>query len=248
MRLNKENLQMFMDKITGFKSISHTEKVICFGYYLQTYENREVFSAADIQNCYDTLDLARPENIHDTISKAKSKDRLLPRNGGYRISSDEYDRINQVIEQTQTVAGRLEKVYKPGDIYQLYDDVKAITTSAKSEVFIIDGYANEDVIDLYLSKLPTSVKMMILTNKYQGNFLNVAKKFKLRHPSNFAVKTNDKCHDRLFFVDKQCYVVGQSIDKAALDKPTYLIGVVNGGQFRNVFQKLFDNGKTLPLN
>lgn len=245
MTVNKDNLQHFIDNIAGFRTLSHIEKVIAFGYYLQTYEQVERFCPSQIKECYDAVDLAAPENIHDTIGKAKAKDRILQRNGGYRISNEEYERIKGLVEQSVATASRLEKVYKPGEIYDFYNDVKSITSSAKSEVFIIDGYANEDVIDLYLSKLPISVKMMILTNNYHGNFLNVASKFKLKHPSNFVVKTNDKCHDRLFFVDKRCYVVGQSIDKAAKDKPTYLIGITNGGLFRQVFQALFDGGKTL---
>ena len=87
--------------------------------------------------------------------------------------------------------------------------------------------------------------MMILTSKLQGNFVNVANKFKLKHKNCFKVKTNKKCHDRLFFVDKKCYVIGQSIEKAAKDQATYLCEIENGGLFRTVFQSLYDSGKTL---
>lgn len=105
--------------------------------------------------------------------------------------------------------------------------------------------ANEDVIDLYLSKLPLGIRIRILTAKPQGNFNAIARKFKQKHGSNFQVKENAKCHDRLFFVDRKCYLIGQSIDKAASDKPTYLCEIQSSGIFRNAFQTLFDSGKTV---
>ncbi len=245
MTLNREELQKFVEKIAEFDSLSHTERTICFGYYLQTLEQLDQFCPSQIQECYHALDIPTPKNIADIMGKAKDKKRLIQRQGGYRVSNAESERLRKLVDQSEVYGERFEKVYKPGQIYEFYKDVKLITSLAKTEVFIIDAYANEDIINLYLDQLQVGIKILILTNKPQGNFINIAQKFKLKHNSNFIVKANDKCHDRLFFVDKKCHVVGQSIDKAATDKPTYLIRIADGGIFRRVFQTLFDTGKTL---
>lgn len=174
----------------------------------------------------------------------RNNNRLVPRGlTAYRLSKPESDEIKELV--SSGIQGRIEKVYKPGQIYDFYRDIQKITLTAKNEVFVIDAYAHEDVIELYLDKLQSGIKMMILTRKPKGNFLNVAVKFKLKHGNSFKVKTNEKCHDRLFFVDKKCYVIGQSIEKAATDKPTYLCEIQNSGAFRFVFQSLYDSGKTI---
>jgi len=151
----------------------------------------------------------------------------------------------QSILEESSLSNRLEKVYNPGQSYEFYDDIKKLISSSKSEVFLIDSYATEDIIDLYLSKLRTGIKIMILTKDPKGNFVSVAQKFKMKHGKNFTVKINKNCHDRVFFVDKQCYVTGQSLDKAASNQPTYLCEIDKKGSFRSVFQHLFDKGKTL---
>jgi len=171
--------------------------------------------------------------------------KLIPRNSGYRVSKPHVDLIKKSLQPPKEKERRTEKVYESGQSYDLYRDIKSIILSAKQEVFVIDAYASEDIIDLYLDKLPTGVKMMVLTNTPKDNFINVAQKFKKKHGANFIVKTNSKCHDRLFFVDKRCYVIGQSVDNATSEKPTYLSEIQNSGIFRNVFQTLFDLGKTL---
>ena len=86
---------------------------------------------------------------------------------------------------------------------------------------------------------------MILTNKPQQNFSSIAKKFKGKHGKNLSIKANKNCHDRIFFVDKKCYVTGQSLDKAASKQPTYVCEISNSGSFRKIFQRLFDSGRTL---
>lgn len=241
--MNTKTLEDFVTSIENFDS-SHRTKVIYFGYYLQTVENFDCFTKENILECYDVLDYPKPANIADIFNKLQkpSKD-LIPKPGGYRVSKLKADEIKKIVPVEQ---GRLERVYPPGHIYDFYKDIKIITLSAKKEVFVIDAYASEDIIDLYLDNLPNSIKMMILTSKEnQGNFLNIAQKFKKKHPTNFKVKSNKNCHDRLFFVDKKCYVIDQSIEKAATDKPTYLCEVERSGAFRSVFQRLYDDGKTL---
>lgn len=137
-----------------------------------------------------------------------------------------------------------EKVYEKGQVYDFYKDIRDITQTAKTEVFLIDAYVNEEALDLYLDKIPNGVNVRILTNRPQGNFLTVAKKFKAKPNVKFEVRQSNDCHDRLFFVDNTCWVMGQSVKDAA-KKPTYLVKIESHDLFRNVFENLWNTSSVL---
>lgn len=244
--MDKQQLEEFVAKIKNFNNMKHPSKILWLGYYLQNIENFEFFTIKDIGDSYDLLDTKRPKNPSDSLKKLKVAGKLIPKKSGFRIAKQEAETIQSSLDNDPSSPKRLEKVYSPGDSYDFYDDVKKIIESAKSHVFLIDAYATEDIINLYLNKFSKGIRIMILTNgKSQGNFVSIANKFKSKHGKNFSVKTNKNCHDRVFFVDKKCYVTGQSLDKAASKQPTYICEIENTGSFRNVFEQLFNSGKTM---
>ena len=116
-----------------------------------------------------------------------------------------------------------QKVYKPWDTYEFYKDLKNLIKNAKQDLFISDGYVDEELLELYVDKVPISVNIRILTNKPKGNFLTVAKKFSQKPKAKFEVRKTKNVHDRVIFIDDSCYVFGQSIKDAAKQKPTYII-------------------------
>jgi len=147
-----------------------------------------------------------------------------------------------------------EKVYEKGQVYDFYTDIREITQQAKNDVFLIDAYPDEDVLNLYLEKIPSGIKIRILTNEpnknnvkaYQNftNFVSVSQKFKMKPGVTFEVRESKDCHDRLFFVDDNCWVMGQSL-KDAGKKPTYLVKIESHQLFRKVFEDLWNHGRTL---
>lgn len=44
------------------------------------------------------------------------------------------------------------RAYPKGHIYDFYADLLEITKTAKNEVLIMDGYPNEEILNLYLKK------------------------------------------------------------------------------------------------
>jgi hypothetical protein len=142
------------------------------------------------------------------------------------------------------VYAETEKVYEKGQIYDFYTDIREITQQAKNEVFLIDAYPDEDVLNLYIEKVPAGIKIRILTNKPQANFLKVAQMFKAKPGVTFEVRESKDCHDRLFFVDDNCWVMGQSL-KDAGKKPTYLVKIESHQLFRKVFEDLWNQGRAL---
>jgi len=240
--INSTQLNNFFDKVENSNKMKHPSKILHMGYYLQNIENMEFFLSTDIVDCYELLDTKCPKNPSDTLKKLRDGGKIIKKHSGYRISKQESELINSsLIDST-----RLEKAYSPGDSYDFYDDVKKIINNVKSNIFLIDSYATEDIINFYLNKFQKGIKIKILTNdKPQGNFVSIATKFKIKHGKNFSVKTNKNCHDRVFFVDKKCYVTGQSLDKAASKQPTYICEIENSGSFRKIFEDLFNSGRTL---
>jgi hypothetical protein len=137
-----------------------------------------------------------------------------------------------------------EKVYEKGQVYDFYKDIRDITNQAKNEVFLVDAYPDEEILNLYLDKTPAGIKIRILTNKPQGNFLTVSQKFKMKPGVNFEVRTSKDCHDKLFFIDDSCWVMGQSL-KDAGKKPTYLVKIESHQLFRKVFEDLWAQAQAL---
>ncbi len=140
--------------------------------------------------------------------------------------------------------GKEEKVYPKGHIYDFYKDIRDITKEAKNEVFVIDAYVDEDLLNLYLEKIPIGVKIKILTKQPKGNFITVAQKFKIKPKVDFEVRRSNDCHDRLFFIDDKCWVMGQSV-KDAGKKPTYLVKIEVYDLFRKVFDDLWKTASKL---
>jgi len=140
--------------------------------------------------------------------------------------------------------GKEEKVYPKGHVYDFYKDIRDITKGAKNEVFVIDAYVDEELLNLYLEKIPIGIRIRILTNKPQGNFVKVAKKFKMKPNVNFEVRKSKDCHDRLFFIDNECWIVGQSV-KDAGKKPTYLVKMEAYDLIRKVYDDLWKNASVL---
>jgi len=137
-----------------------------------------------------------------------------------------------------------EKAYPKGHAYAFYKDIRDITKNAKNEIFVIDAYVDEELLNLYLEKIPIGVKIRILTKKPQGNFVTVAQKFKIKPKVDFEVRRSNDCHDRLFFIDDKCWVMGQSVRHAGR-KPTYLVKIEGYNLFRKVFDDLWKNASPL---
>jgi len=176
------------------------------------------------------------DNLEETYNKMKDIDRMLL-DAGFELPWED-------LKPAPVVFAKDEKVYEKGQVYDFYTDIRNITQAAKSEVFIIDAYANEEVLDLYLEKLPTAIQMRILTKEAKGNFMTVAQKFKQKPGVSFEVRQSQDAHDRLFFIDNTCWVTGQSI-KDAGKKPTYLVRLESHDAVRKAFEDVWKNAKPL---
>lgn len=112
-------------------------------------------------------------------------------------------------------------VYEPSDEYAFYRDLSSLVVTARKEIFIVDAYLNEEVFDLYVSKIPDATAVHILSNKIGSTVETVARKYAKSRP--LELRSSRSIHDRLIFLDQRGWVIGQSMKDAAKEKPTYLI-------------------------
>jgi hypothetical protein len=140
--------------------------------------------------------------------------------------------------------GKEERVYPTGYVYDFYKDILDIIKGAKNEVVVTDNYADEELINLYLEKIPEKVKIRVLTKEPKGNFVVVAKKFKTRPNMDFEVRKSTEWHDRWVFVDNECWVTGQSV-KDAGTKPTYLVKLGAYDLLKKIFDEVWNEASPL---
>jgi len=155
-------------------------------------------------------------------------------------------RIEKLDENLSSVSKSKQKIYSQFENYDFYRDLNKIIKNVKKELFVVDSYVDEQLIDLYLADVPISVNIRILTNRPQNNFLHVAKKYLNKPGRKFEVRKSSNCHDRLVCIDDICYVFGQSIKDAANKKPTYLLPLEND-EMKKANEDIWGNASKIEL-
>jgi hypothetical protein len=115
----------------------------------------------------------------------------------------------------------IKGVYQPGEEYDFYRDLSLLIQTATHDVFIVDAYLDEQVFNLYVSKVSDTATVRILSNKIGTNVESVARMYAKRR--SLALRSSTAIHDRAVFLDLRGWVIGQSIKDAAKKKPTYMI-------------------------
>lgn len=89
------------------------------------------------------------------------------------------------------------------------------------EMFIVDAYLDEQIFNLYVSKVPNHAMVRILTNKIGPHVETVARMYVKNRA--LELRSSPDGHDQVVFLDQRGWVIGQSIKDAAKKKPTYLV-------------------------
>ena len=105
---------------------------------------------------------------------------------------------------------KVNEIYFNGQIYDAYSKIQDIFKEAKEELIIIDGYADNTILDI-IKRLKVDVTIITKPNNLltKQDILKYNRQYK-----NLKVKFDSSFHDRYFILDKiSVYHCGSSINK-----------------------------------
>ena len=139
----------------------------------------------------------------------------------------------------------IQGVYNPGDEYDFYRDLSSLVEAATNEILIVDAYLDEEVFNLYVSKVSDSATVRILSDKIGPNVEVVAGKYE--KSQQLKLRSSRNIHDRMVFLDQRGWVIGQSIKDAAKKKPTCLVELTEPllALARDAYEKIWKDAKSI---
>lgn len=93
MSVESVELKEFIGNIRDFYTVTHPEKILIFGYYLQKKKNKTCFNIDDIKSCYDVIAVKQPQNFSDFMLKLGKSGRIIIQKNCFVISGPEESRI-----------------------------------------------------------------------------------------------------------------------------------------------------------
>lgn len=94
-----ENLEDFIDKIENFNSLTPSDKIPYFCYYVQEIKGLKPFKPRDIEECFESLHVKVYSNVPSFLrTKSKGKSHLLIKNSnGYILERSQKEKIESKI-------------------------------------------------------------------------------------------------------------------------------------------------------
>ena len=164
-------------------------------------------------------------NFNEGYQFKKIVDALLSRSDRHTNYAKLIVALNRATNAVQVVnaSDASQAVFGPGAVYDFFKAFRALTQSAKSELFIIDPYLDPEIFDAYLVGVNPSISVRLLANRYKEDLKAASTKFTSQNKHAIEIRASSSLHDRVLFVDgSACWVLGASIKDAAKSKMTYL--------------------------
>ena len=123
---------------------------------------------------------------------------------------------------------KVSEIYFNGQIYDAYSKIQEIFKEAKSKLVIIDGYADNTILDI-IKRL--NVKVTIITKSNNLLTRQDIEKYNKQY-NNLTVKYDNTFHDRYFILDDSVvYHCGTSINR--IGYKTFSITKINDEEVKN---------------
>ncbi len=115
-----------------------------------------------------------------------------------------------------------------GNVYEAHKVVGDVLKTATDAVFLVDPYADENILSAYAVQAPEKVAVRILTDKdkVKPGLKPAHEKWKQQYGDTrpLDVRLSANLHDRLIIVDtKEAWTVTQSFRDLAKTKPTTIV-------------------------
>jgi len=116
-----------------------------------------------------------------------------------------------------------------GEYYDGFSFINKLICSAKHEVVVIDGYADDSIFDYFVNSTP-NIKKSIITHKVNRISPEVLTKF-VKQYGNISIKEDKSFHDRFLFIDNDVYIIGASLN--SLGRSTSVIKFLGFNPLKN---------------
>ena len=135
-----------------------------------------------------------------------------------------------------------EKIYEGGDAYVFIRDLEEMIQKTKNSMLLIDPFIDDNVFDFFLGSLSKEkhIKVKILKSIKSNLNNKLIQAFSKTYKNiEIEIKDSSKIHDRIIFIEKRCWVMGQSTKNAAEIKPTYMIEIEGVNEMYNIYTKIW---------
>lgn len=116
-----------------------------------------------------------------------------------------------------------------GEYYDGFSFINKLICSAKHEVVVIDGYADDSIFDYFVNSTP-NIKKTIITHKINRISSEVLTKF-VKQYGNISIIEDKSFHDRFLFIDNDVYIIGASLN--SLGRSTSVIKFLGFNPLKN---------------
>ena len=156
---------------------------------------------------------------------------------------------NQVLKNTEDIKvlkesfdsfkenKKVNEIYYDGQIWDAYSKIQDIFKLAKNKLIIIDGYADNSVLDII--KRLNNIEVVIITKPNNLLTLQDIEKYNKQY-HNLKVIFNNSFHDRYFILDNNIiYHCGSSINR--IGYKTFSINLINDKEITDYFLEKVKN-------
>ena len=105
-----------------------------------------------------------------------------------------------------------QKIFFDGMVYDAFEQVRKFVRTAKSELILIDPYADDSVLDILANKR-AGVKLLIAKGPRSRLHQTAIDRFNAQYDSSLTVLNTDRLHDRFFILDRASLIhIGMSLN------------------------------------
>ena len=97
-------------------------------------------------------------------------------------------------------------------VYDAFEQVRKFVRTAKTELILIDPYADDSVLDILANKR-AGVKLLIAKGPRSRLHQTAIDRFNAQYDSSLTVLNTDRFHDRFFILDRASLIhIGMSLN------------------------------------
>jgi hypothetical protein len=123
--------------------------------------------------------------------------------------------LQSAVKQLRWKLSDPKQVFLPaGSQHDAYVEIRKFVQQAVTDILIVDSWV-DDSLWSFLTNVPPSCKIRILTENMKGDFALEARKFMKQHGASVEVRRTTDYHDRFIITDRhRCLHLGASIKDA----------------------------------